>query len=493
MKLEHFGMAEPGDCRLVFTADAEELERAITAEQAAPDAPQAEEDLLTAAVNRTILEGFSALYEQIAAEYGVTPVTDPDFELLAVNRAEGFRAGAQFYALPPLTLGRYTGFVQAVEPHLIRQLTIEMEINRHHGDEERAADAAGKAALRQRVARELYAQRCVQAKARAEKEVIWQLGDEVTGPLPKQLVGGNYFAEQRQFNLSLQANGINFDQFLKVRGQTVEEFRTWLHTQAERKLRSWLGLLLVAEAEGLQPTETEVTAALTDWNEKLDGERTFPANDARKVRQRLMRAKATAFVLEHSTLTPPPLLAQGIALCIRPLLQSYLAISMACCIHAQTGLPEACRMSGQLLRKSISAGGKLFALLLGVQRVITLQLDHTTSRLGQMLTGSVPVIGQALSGAADTVLAGLQLLKNSLGIAALVILGAEFVPLYLGLLFHLAVLSGCRLLCSFAGIDRCQALFACLTEAVRCMAAVTALFFSLTMVGVALMTMMNGG
>ena len=91
--------------------------------------------MLTAAVNRTILEGFSALYEQIAAEYGVTPVTDPDFELLAVNRAEGFRAGAQFYALPPLTLGRYTGFVQAVEPHLIRQLTIEMEINRHHGDE----------------------------------------------------------------------------------------------------------------------------------------------------------------------------------------------------------------------------------------------------------------------------------------------------------------------------------------------------------------------
>ena len=187
------------------------------------------------------------------------------------------------------------------------------------------------------------------------------------------------------------------------------------------------------------------------------------------------------------------LLAQGIALCIRPLLQSYLAISMACCIHTQTGLPEACRMSGQLLRKSISAGGKLFALLLGVQRVITLQLDHTTSRLGQMLTGSVPVIGQALSGAADTVLAGLQLLKNSLGIAALVILGAGFVPLYLGLLFHLAVLSGCRLLCSFAGIDRCRALFDCLTEAVRCMAAVTALFFSLTMVGVALMTMMNGG
>ena len=306
MKLEHFGMAEPGDCRLVFTADAAELEASIAQVQAGPDAPQEEEDLLTESVNRTILAGFSALYEQILREYGVTPVTDPDFELLAVNRAEGFRAGAQFYALPPLELGAYTGFVQAVEPHPIRQLTIELEINRHHGDEERAADAEGKAALRRRVAQEIWGQRCAQARQRAEKELVWQLGDAVRGALPKQLVGGNYFAEQRQFNLSLQANGVNFDQFLKVRGQTVEEFRTWLHAQAERKLRSWLGLLLVAEKEGLYPSEAEVNAALAHWDAKLDGERTFPANDARKVRQRMARQRAERFIVEHSALTPPP-------------------------------------------------------------------------------------------------------------------------------------------------------------------------------------------
>ena len=305
MKLEHFGMAEPGDCRLVFTAGADDLEAAIAAETAA-GASQEEADLVTAAVNRVILEQFSTVYQELVENQKLVPVTDPDFQLLAVNRAEGFRAGAQFYALPPLTLGRCTGFVQAVEPHPIRQLTIELEINRHHGDEDRAADAEGKRALRRQVTREIYAQRCAQARARAEKELVWQLGDEVTGPLPKQLVAGNYFAEQRQFNLSLQANGVNFDQFLKVRGQTVEEFRVWLHQQAERKLRSWLGLLLVAEQEGLQPTDAEVQAALDHWNEQLDGERTFPANDARKVRQRLAREKASAFVVAHSTLTPPP-------------------------------------------------------------------------------------------------------------------------------------------------------------------------------------------
>ena len=38
MKLEHFGMAEPGDCRVVFMADAEELNRAVEAEKAAGNA-----------------------------------------------------------------------------------------------------------------------------------------------------------------------------------------------------------------------------------------------------------------------------------------------------------------------------------------------------------------------------------------------------------------------------------------------------------------------
>ena len=44
MKLEHFGMAEPGDCRLVFTASAEELAASAAAEQAGPVAPANEAD-----------------------------------------------------------------------------------------------------------------------------------------------------------------------------------------------------------------------------------------------------------------------------------------------------------------------------------------------------------------------------------------------------------------------------------------------------------------
>lgn len=306
MKLEHFGMAEPGDCRVVFTASAQELEEAIAAEQAGENPPADEEDLMAAAVNRAILTGFSPLYAELVENHKLLPVTDPDFELLAVNRAEGFRAGAQFFCVPPLELGRYTGFVQPIQPRPLRELTIELEINRFHGNEDRAADAAGKQALRERVTRDLYAKRCEQGKMLAERELVAQLGNEVKGPLPKQLVAGNYFAEQRQFNLRMQANGVNFDQYLKVQGQTVEEFRAWLHAEAERKLRSRMGLLLVAQKEGLWPTEAEADDELAHWDAKRDGEHTFASNDRRRAAQRIASSRAAAFILAHSTLTPPP-------------------------------------------------------------------------------------------------------------------------------------------------------------------------------------------
>ena len=186
-------------------------------------------------------------------------------------------------------------------------------------------------------------------------------------------------------------------------------------------------------------------------------------------------------------------LAQGAALWVGPLLQCYLVGSMACCISSARGLSEGCALLGRLLRRGLSLCGKLFALLLGLQRALTLQLDRNASRLGQLLTGSVPVIGQALSGAADTLLAGMQLLKNGLGLAALGILGAEFLPLYLSLLLHVLLLSGCSLLCELAGNPRCKQLMDCFAEAVRCMAAVTALFFELMAAGVVLMMLLGGG
>lgn len=186
-------------------------------------------------------------------------------------------------------------------------------------------------------------------------------------------------------------------------------------------------------------------------------------------------------------------IAQAVTLWLQPLLRSYLAISMACGISSRKSLSEGCTLTGRLLRQAIGWAGKAFAALMSIQRVVTVQLDRSASRLGQLLTGSVPIVGQALSNAADAVLAGMQLLKSTLGIAALLSIGAEFAPLYLGLLVHLLFLSCCGWLAGIGGLEHCHKLLQCFAEAVRCMAAVTALFFMLFVVGIALLMLTGGG
>ena len=123
--------------------------------------------------------------------------------------------------------------------------------------------------------------------------------------------------------------------------------------------------------------------------------------------------------------------------------------------------------------------------------------DATTRReewmaVQAIVTGTIPIVGQSLSDASEAVLAGIQLLKSGLGMAAILILLAEFLPLYLGMLAHLGCIVLCGTLCSLTGNNRGQALLACFASAVRCMMACIALFFGLAVTGTALLFMLGG-
>lgn len=186
------------------------------------------------------------------------------------------------------------------------------------------------------------------------------------------------------------------------------------------------------------------------------------------------------------------LLAQALTAFVPPILECFLALSMACCITEQSCLGNLCKAAGTLLQKGLSLTGKLLAALLGFQRISAAQLDRTALRTGQFLTGTIPIVGQSLSDASEAVLAGIQLLKSGLGMAAILILLAEFLPLYLGMLAHLGCIVLCGTLCSLTGNNRGQALLTCFASAVRCMMACIALFFGLAVTGTALLFMLGG-
>mgnify|MGYP000336710328 CR=1 FL=1 len=120
-------------------------------------------------------------------------------------------------------------------------------------------------------------------------------------------------------------------------------------------------------------------------------------------------------------------LAQLAAAFVQPLLHCYLMLSMACCVSSEPALGVFCKGVGSALRQALGWAGKILVALLGLQRAAAFQLDRFSLRTGQLLAGSVPIIGQTLSSASESILAGIQLLKSGLGLAALSVLGAEFV------------------------------------------------------------------
>lgn len=245
------------------------------------------------------------------------------------------------------------------------------------------------------------------------------------------------------------------------------------------------GVLLWQELEQLA---AGMCARMTEWKNYLFGFLPVYGSVLTASGEWSTGAAASGFLL-----TVLCAIAQATVLWLEPVLQCYLAVSMACGITSRQSLTRACTLTGSLLRQGLIWTGRLFAALMSLQRIVGLQLDRSASRLGQLLASSVPIVGQALNGAADTLLAGMQLLKSSLGVAALLSIGAEFVPLYVGFWLHLLLLVCCGWLAKLGGMERCQLLFQCFAEAVRCMAAVTALFFALFVAGIALLMLTGGG
>ncbi len=305
MKLEQVLFPKIGVCRLVMRADAAELAASIQAVKK-EKATLEGDDLMNAAVNRTLMDGISPVYQQAVQENDLIPIKDPSFDLIAFQPEEGFVAAAEFYILPPLTLGQYTGFVQPIEPKPVREFDILMDINQHHAQAYNAADDAERRAMGLEAAARLYERNCRMAEAPAQRRLLLQLGDQVTGPLNEALLNVIFLEELRNFSLRLEANKLNFDMYLRASHQTLEEWKAELRQTAERKLRSEMGLLLVAKAEGLSPTSEQVTQELQNWNVAKYQKPTFLANDVRRIRQRLTSDLAREFVLAHSTLVPPP-------------------------------------------------------------------------------------------------------------------------------------------------------------------------------------------
>ncbi len=185
--------------------------------------------------------------------------------------------------------------------------------------------------------------------------------------------------------------------------------------------------------------------------------------------------------------------ARALSYFLVPLIECYLALSVTSAFWIGDELPEACKTAGKLLKKLVKFAGSAFTVIFGIQRVFSAAADGVVVQASKAIGSTVPIIGQTVTSAASTYLAGMQVIKTGLGFAAFAIIGASFLPLYLTALAHLCLLSFCGFLCKLFSLKRCGQLFDCLAIGVEAMMAIVALFFFMITVGTALMLVIGAG
>ncbi|MFI3169183.1 MAG: hypothetical protein R3Y06_04470 [Faecalibacterium sp.] len=262
------------------------------------------EDRWAQAINECILSEFPPIFESVIAKEHLIPVADPNFELLSEDLTQDLQLVALLQTLPPLTLNTYIGFCETVVERIPRELQRALYINQNYGAQARAnaGDEKAMEELHQKVEQELIVKNHPLAVQLAERKLVNQLGLQVTGDLPKDLLKDHYYKEKQRFSVQMQSQKLNFDVYLEQRGLSVEEFHAEMHQISEQKLRTELGLLMVAEKENLQPSTAQLQEAFDAWLATKPKEKTFEVNDRQKIYRKLCQEHAAAFVLAHSTL-----------------------------------------------------------------------------------------------------------------------------------------------------------------------------------------------
>lgn len=187
------------------------------------------------------------------------------------------------------------------------------------------------------------------------------------------------------------------------------------------------------------------------------------------------------------------LLAEGIDQFALPLMQCFLALSAAGALSGSEEAGTVCEFAGRAMQKAVKLAAGAFTAIMGLQRIFGASVDNAALRVGKTLGSTVPVIGQTLTAASEAILSAAAVLKAGLGFAAVAVIGAEFVPLYLRILLHLLFLHLCVLLSALFGLGGCVRLFRCMAAALETVGALAVLFFSMVIVATALMLSFGNG
>jgi trigger factor len=138
-------------------------------------------------------------------------------------------------------------------------------------------------ALRKDLVERMVRVRKVQATMALREKVAEALADLVSDEIPEALVANEMQDRLQDLALRVQAQGMRLEQYLAMTGTDPEQFSQELRQGAEQGVKVDLALRAVAEAEGIECTEEDLT-------EEVEGVAARVGQPAEEVRERFERA-----------------------------------------------------------------------------------------------------------------------------------------------------------------------------------------------------------
>lgn len=178
-----------------------------------------------------------------------------------------------------------------------------------------------------------------------------------------------------------------------------------------------------------------------------------------------------------------------------PLTRVLLALNATAAVGSTLDLSQLTASVCKWIKWLLTFCATVFGALIGLQGIFAQSADTLALKTGKFLLSSgVPVVGRAISDAMGSVLAGLKLLKGTVGFAVIAVIAAAFLPLLLQCCAYHLVFSAGNIVASATGGTKSAKLLAGLADCVSLYISMV-IFFSLIVISSTLVMILlgNGG
>lgn len=188
-------------------------------------------------------------------------------------------------------------------------------------------------------------------------------------------------------------------------------------------------------------------------------------------------------------------LSAAIEQVLLPIMRIYFCFSVSAALWGNPGVEQAADLFGRCLSWGLKGCGGVFSVVLGFQNVLAGTTDSAALKMGRsLLSGAVPLVGDAAAAALTGATSALRLLKGSLALAAAAALAVSFLPVFLRCLLYYLAFSGAGIVANGSGQNQCGQICKLFANGAQlCASILTLYFFMIFLSTLLLLVTGNGG